>query len=204
MYIELNTGDNFNMKHLTTVTMVDGTDASVTTYSWTCPDVTPNSNIYFYQFSSPVSTQPSWTGRFTIASTSGATTPPTNATQPGGAALPWGTGEYVDPTQATPPPYNSPKGSNLNEAPGSSAAGSSASGAASVPASSASSAVTVSSASTPSSSMQYVTIPTSQTSTVKSTSTSKPSNSTGGASTPRAQQVLVALSVAAVGFAVAF
>ncbi|EIN06229.1 hypothetical protein PUNSTDRAFT_54488 [Punctularia strigosozonata HHB-11173 SS5] len=105
MYIELMTGDNFNMVHLTTVAKVDGTDASNASLTWTCPEVTPNSAIYFYQFRSPASSTTYWTTRFAIASASGQTTTPTNATQPGtGDAIPWGTGAFVDPTLATAAP----------------------------------------------------------------------------------------------------
>lgn len=41
-------GPNLDMVALDTVaTGVDGT--SVSNYSWTCPDVTPNAPIYFYR-----------------------------------------------------------------------------------------------------------------------------------------------------------
>ncbi|KAF5378802.1 hypothetical protein D9615_006996 [Tricholomella constricta] len=103
MTIQLMTGDNFNMVHITTVaTAQDGTvDGS---FSWICPEVTPNSAIYFYQFRSPHTPNYQWTTRFTIASSSGQTTPPTNNTQPDGANIPWGTGALKDPSIAVPPP----------------------------------------------------------------------------------------------------
>ncbi|OBZ74099.1 hypothetical protein A0H81_06247 [Grifola frondosa] len=104
MNIELMTGDNLNMVHITTVATVDGTDASNTSFSYPCPEVTPNSAIYFYQFTSPASTDRFWTTRFAIADASGNTTPPTNATQPGGQNIPWGTGALKDPSLAVPPP----------------------------------------------------------------------------------------------------
>ncbi|KAE9405396.1 hypothetical protein BT96DRAFT_338387 [Gymnopus androsaceus JB14] len=107
MSIELMTGSNYNMVFMTTVatglvldlnfllppnaneTPQDGTKDG--TFSWTCPQVNPYSDIYFYQFVSPLETSnPQWTTRFAIASSSGATTTPTNSTQPDGESIPWG------------------------------------------------------------------------------------------------------------------
>ncbi|KAG6917100.1 hypothetical protein DXG01_003920 [Tephrocybe rancida] len=104
MAIELMTGDNFNMVHLTTVaTQLDGTVSG--TFDHICPSVAPNAAIYFYQFSAPGATTKQWTTRFTIASASGATSAPTNPTQPGtGAAIPWGTGALTDPSTAAAAP----------------------------------------------------------------------------------------------------
>ncbi|CAE6499379.1 unnamed protein product [Rhizoctonia solani] len=104
MNIQLMTGDNFNMIHLSTIAQnVDAT--TQTTYSYTCPDVTPNSAIYFYQFSSPTNvTDLLWTTRWTIASADGKTTPPTETTQPNGDKFPWGKGALVDPSTAVAPP----------------------------------------------------------------------------------------------------
>jgi hypothetical protein len=109
--IELMTGNNLNMVHLTTVTTVDGTTAS--TFDYPCPSVTPNSAIYFYQFTSPNSPDVLWTGRFAIADASGNTVPPAQNTQPNGDAIPWGTGALTDPSTATPPPpYRATNGTN--------------------------------------------------------------------------------------------
>ncbi|KAF8075242.1 hypothetical protein FPV67DRAFT_1777928 [Lyophyllum atratum] len=104
MAIELMTGDNFNMKHLTTVaTGLDGTVAG--TFDHPCPAVIPNSAIYFYQFSAPGAASKQWATRFAIASPSGATTPPPNALQPTtNAPIPWGTGALADPSKAVPAP----------------------------------------------------------------------------------------------------
>jgi hypothetical protein len=104
MAIELMTGDNLNMIHITTV--ATGQDGTVDgRFEWPCPQVNPYSAIYFYQFSSPHTTVKTWVTRFTIASPTGQTTPPANATQPGSNdAIPWGVGALVDPSKATPPP----------------------------------------------------------------------------------------------------
>jgi len=100
--IELMTGDNIDMIHLTTVATVDGTTRS--SFDYPCPDVTVNSAIYFYQFSSPNDPERFWTGRFAIASASGAITPPSEPTQPNGDDIPWGVGALADPSTARPPP----------------------------------------------------------------------------------------------------
>lgn len=43
-------GSNKNMSLVTNVVVgLDGTDDSLSPYSWTCPEVDPYSNIYFYQ-----------------------------------------------------------------------------------------------------------------------------------------------------------
>lgn len=104
MNIELMTGSNFAMVHLDTVATVDGTSAAETSFTYPCPAVVPNSAIYFYQFSSPASTNRTWTTRFTITDPSGASTPPTEETQPGGAEIPWGTGALEDPASGRPAP----------------------------------------------------------------------------------------------------
>lgn len=102
--IELKTGDNFNMIHVKDIAVVNGSDPQTTSYTYPCYSVTPNSAIYFYQFTSadaPGNT--TWTTRFTIAGPNGETTPPTNATQPGtNDPIPWGTGQLEDPSQADP------------------------------------------------------------------------------------------------------
>ncbi|KAI0718585.1 hypothetical protein C8T65DRAFT_737227 [Cerioporus squamosus] len=103
--VELMSGDNWNMVHITTVTTFDGTDATKTSYSYPCPDVTPNSAIYFYQFSSPAAPKNlTWTTRFTIAAADGSTTPPANDTQPDGQKIPWGVGALTDPSKAVAAP----------------------------------------------------------------------------------------------------
>ncbi|KAI9062726.1 hypothetical protein FKP32DRAFT_1573489 [Trametes sanguinea] len=114
--VELMTGDNFNMVFLTTVASFDGTDPKLTTMSYPCPDVEPNSAIYFYQFSTPVApTALTWTTRFAIADAQGNTTPPPNATQANGQQIPWGTGKLADPSKAVPEPgYLLPGGASAS------------------------------------------------------------------------------------------
>ncbi|KAH8093257.1 hypothetical protein BXZ70DRAFT_874227, partial [Cristinia sonorae] len=104
MNIELMSGSNLEMNHITTVATIDGTDPAKTTFTYPCPQVTPNSAIYFYQFTSPASKETYWTTRFTIAAADGATTPPANEEQANGDKIPWGVGALEDPTLATPPP----------------------------------------------------------------------------------------------------
>jgi len=99
MTIQLNTGSNFDMQLVTMVAInLDGTVDGQ--YTFPCPQVTPNSAIYFYQFSSSSTTNVTWTTRFTIASSSGQSTPPTNKTQPDGASIPWGIGAVVNSSLA--------------------------------------------------------------------------------------------------------
>jgi len=104
MNVELMSGSNLQMNHITTVASVDGTTTG--TFSYACPEVTPNSAIYFYQFSSPNSSTLSWSTRFTIAGADGSTTPPANANQPDPAtpAIPWGVGALVNPAEAVAAP----------------------------------------------------------------------------------------------------
>ncbi|KAA1470106.1 hypothetical protein DENSPDRAFT_741982, partial [Dentipellis sp. KUC8613] len=92
MNIELMTGNNFAMVHLTTVAVnIDGTTGTGT-FDYNCPAVTDHSGIYFYQFTSPSSPTKIWTTRFTIADPTGKTNPAPNATEPDGSAIPWGNG----------------------------------------------------------------------------------------------------------------
>ncbi|KAI0766169.1 hypothetical protein BD413DRAFT_462058, partial [Trametes elegans] len=93
--VELMTGPNLAMVFLTSASVAsfDGTDASLTSFSFPCPEVDPNSAIYFYQFTSPAAPDKFWTTRFTIADAQGNSTPPPNATQPDGQQIPWGTGK---------------------------------------------------------------------------------------------------------------
>lgn len=47
---ELMTGSNTNaIPLMNVISGLDGTDPEKNRYSWICPDVDPNSNIYFYQ-----------------------------------------------------------------------------------------------------------------------------------------------------------
>jgi len=104
--IELMTGDNLNMVHLTTVTTVSTTSAAPTTYTWTCPDVTLNSVVYFYQFSHVE--EPNnllWTTRWAIAGADGTTVPaPFNETTSDGNVIGWGTGALVNTALIKPAP----------------------------------------------------------------------------------------------------
>ncbi|KAF8888077.1 hypothetical protein BD779DRAFT_1419571, partial [Infundibulicybe gibba] len=132
MSIQLMSGSNTAMTHITTVaTGQDGTTSGV--FDFPCPNVIPNSAIYFYQFTAPGSPDKTWTTRFTIASSSGATTPPANANQPGGEPIPWGTGALADPSKAVPPPNGVTSGpiSGSGAASSSGVASASASGSAS-------------------------------------------------------------------------
>ncbi|KAF9563589.1 hypothetical protein CPC08DRAFT_605648, partial [Agrocybe pediades] len=92
MVIQLMTGSNDAMVDLTIVASgQDGTVAGKAEFP--CPAVYPYSAIYFYQFSSPHTEAKEWTTRFTIASASGDSSPPTNAKQPGtNEDIPWGAG----------------------------------------------------------------------------------------------------------------
>lgn len=48
--VDLMSGSNDNMTRVTTVASgLDGTDSSLSPYTWTCPEVDPYSAIYFYQ-----------------------------------------------------------------------------------------------------------------------------------------------------------
>lgn len=103
--IQLMTGDNWNMVPITTIATVDTTSSAATTYTWTCPDVSPNAPIYFYQFSHAA--EPAnlvWTTRFTIAAADGTTEAAENQTQPDGSNVPWGIGQLADPSEAKPAP----------------------------------------------------------------------------------------------------
>lgn len=102
-------GSNSNMTLVANVAKdLDGSDPSLSPYTWTCPDVDPYSTIYFYQFTA-VESDPAWTTRFTvctpvrgakptsksvaqIASPAGETTVPSYSKQPNGDNIPWGIG----------------------------------------------------------------------------------------------------------------
>ncbi|KAG6888340.1 hypothetical protein C0995_009087 [Termitomyces sp. Mi166 len=106
MSIELMTGDNFDMFELAVATGLDGTvDGS---FDWTCPEVTPNAAIYFYQFRSPHTSTYEWTTRFAIVSSSGQIMEPPNSTQKDHQPIPWGTGALVHSSIAVPPPVFTP------------------------------------------------------------------------------------------------
>ncbi|KAH7887694.1 hypothetical protein F5I97DRAFT_1862150 [Phlebopus sp. FC_14] len=104
MTIELMSGPNLNQSIVSTVVYgLDGTSAS--NHDWTCPYVSPYSNIYFYRFSNGMDRDhAAWTTRFTIESSSGVATPPEYSRQPDGAHVPWGNGHVVaHPTSAKAP-----------------------------------------------------------------------------------------------------
>jgi len=89
--IALMSGSNWEMNLVAPITDgVDGTQ-SPGLYEWTVPDVTPNSGIYFIQFTNN-GADPTWTTRFAIASSSGETTEPTETVQPDGQDIAWGIG----------------------------------------------------------------------------------------------------------------
>ncbi|PCH44515.1 hypothetical protein WOLCODRAFT_165208 [Wolfiporia cocos MD-104 SS10] len=103
MNIELMAGNNEQMQFLETVGTVDAT--TTTSYTYTCPDVSPNAQIYFYQFTSPFSKNPYWTGRFVIADASGATVAPTATEVFGSTTVLWGSGSVVGLAASSPPAY---------------------------------------------------------------------------------------------------
>ncbi|KAL6300853.1 hypothetical protein BKA93DRAFT_902666 [Sparassis latifolia] len=104
MNIELMSGNNEEMQYMTTVATVNGADPKKTGFDYTCPSVTPNAPIYFYQFTTPYSNTSHWTGRFAIADSSGKRVPAANSTQPDGSAIPWGIGALTGPSSAVPEP----------------------------------------------------------------------------------------------------
>jgi len=93
--------------HFTAVGTVDGTSTTNNTYSYPCPAVDPNSQIYFYQFTSPSSTSVLWTTRFTIADATGKTVPPElQETGASGEIIRYGIGKLEDQSLVnTPPAY---------------------------------------------------------------------------------------------------
>lgn len=181
MNIELMTGPNAPMKHLKTVATLDGTSTTVTSFTYPCPAVEPNSAIYFYQFSTPAKPAAlTWTTRWAIADADGKVTPPPQATQPDGQAVPWGDGNLTNPKEANAlPAYlvgngeTSQLGGSAAPAPGISSIPSSASIPVSTSASSSSSVPA--SVSTPPS--------TSASSTAKTTSSTKTASSSAPAAT---------------------
>ena len=74
----------------------------------TVVQVSPNSAIYFYEFTSSSSTGKQWTTRFTITDENGNSTPPAEPTQPNGDNIPWGTGTLATVNGGNSPPDSSP------------------------------------------------------------------------------------------------
>jgi hypothetical protein len=90
---------------LAAVGTVDATSSTNSSYSYPCVSVEPNSQIYFYQFTSPASTNVLWTTRFTIADATGKTVPPTlQETTAAGEIVRYGIGKLEDPSLADTPP----------------------------------------------------------------------------------------------------
>ncbi|CAD7068259.1 unnamed protein product [Tilletia caries] len=92
------TSGSSKWNQLTVVGVIDGTDASTTSLSWTAPAVDPYSAIYFFQFDHGGDSQlePQWTTRFSIADADGQTTTPPNANQPGSKdGIAWGVGRLA-------------------------------------------------------------------------------------------------------------
>ncbi|KAL0574672.1 hypothetical protein V5O48_007288 [Marasmius crinis-equi] len=67
--ISLMSGSNSQMEQITTVVSgLDGSNPSLSPYNWTCPEVSPYSAIYFYQFTNGEDVQNrKWTTRFTVS-----------------------------------------------------------------------------------------------------------------------------------------
>lgn len=207
MSIQLMTGDNWNMIHITTVAQgIDATDPTKNTFTYTCPDVTPNSAIYFYQFSD--SSDPKnllWTTRWTLASADGQTTTPTETTQPDGQKIPWGKGALVDPSKAVPAPAylsgtGQSAGTGSSSASGSAAAstpaGTSASAAATTPAAGA--ATTSAAASSSATTLRAATTRASASGSASAASSTPSANAAVGAAAPGVLAMLGAV-MAAVG-----
>ncbi|KAJ7460755.1 hypothetical protein FB451DRAFT_1045197 [Mycena latifolia] len=122
MAIELMTGPNEAMIHVTTVAQdQDGTVAG--SFNYTCPEVTPNSPIYFYQFSAPGTGNFTWTGRFTIAAADGTSTPATETEQSNGQTVAWGKGALIDPSTAVAAPNFGSSSASAGASTGASAGG---------------------------------------------------------------------------------
>ncbi|CDZ97977.1 hypothetical protein [Phaffia rhodozyma] len=133
------------MVALTTVgTNIDATTS--TNYTFTIPDVTPTSAIYFLQYTATNmnASDTQWTTRWAIAGTDGSTTTPEYSTQPSGDAIAWGLGALVNGTTSTT--SNSTTSTSSSDVLATSSA--SASAAASTASKSASSMVSVAASST--------------------------------------------------------
>ncbi|KAG0743234.1 hypothetical protein G6F57_005870 [Rhizopus arrhizus] len=91
--IDFMTGSNDNQKVLSTV--AKGVSANLLKYSFTAPEVSPNSAIYFFMFTGSNGDQ-AWTTRFGIAANAGASlTAEPESTQPNGDKIPWGIGKLA-------------------------------------------------------------------------------------------------------------
>lgn len=114
------TGSNTQMTKLATVASgLDGSSSTTTSITYTCPEVSPYSAIYFYQYT-PKGTsdgEPTWTTRFTITDANGKSVAEPQKTQPDGKAIPWGTGKLVD---SVTPATGSSSSSNASSSSGSS------------------------------------------------------------------------------------
>ncbi|KAE8224000.1 hypothetical protein CF319_g3052 [Tilletia indica] len=185
--VRLMTGSNLKMSQVTMVGVIDGTDASNTTLSWTAPAVNPYSAIYFFQFDhGNAQADPTWTTRFSIADADGQTTAPSQPYQPGNKdvpAIPWGTGALASGSGSDSSSDTNSSTASSNTTPATQAASS-----------------TGSTLTTPS------TTSASQTSSKSSTSTPSSTTPATGAAAPAflAKPVGMALTGAAVGLAAAF
>ncbi|GAA5941269.1 hypothetical protein JCM10213_007469 [Rhodosporidiobolus nylandii] len=180
--ITLKTGANLNM--ITLEEVVSGLDGTTGTgeYSWTCPEVTPNSKIYFYAFEQAGEDQ-SWTTRFTIAAADGSTTDPTNTTD----GIAWGTGRLVGTSSSGSSDSSSSAAAGSGPASSASSSASSASSSASSVASSASSSAATAAASsvtsaTPSRMITVTSTASQQTAEATSEASSAASSATSAAS----------------------
>jgi len=90
--------------------------------------VSPNSAIYFYQFTSSSSTEKLWTTRFTITDEEANSTPPTETTQPNGDKIPWGTGKIIEESGSVPGPSSDLSSLSTSSSSGLPGSGSSRSG----------------------------------------------------------------------------
>ncbi|KAF9075737.1 hypothetical protein BDP27DRAFT_1314400 [Rhodocollybia butyracea] len=101
--IYLMSGSNDQMNAITIVASgLDGSNASLSPFTWTCPEVNPYGAIYFYQLTNGNDTANStWTTRFTITSRSGDFVPPAHSTQPNGDPIPWGIGSLASASAST-------------------------------------------------------------------------------------------------------
>jgi hypothetical protein len=111
---------------------VDTTDPAKTSFTFKCPDVSPNAPVFFYQFTSPFApaSEMTWTTRFPIADATGKLVPAPELVQPDGSKLdgkdiPWGKATLANPASAVAAPTD--VGSQVKGA-GASGAGASGAG----------------------------------------------------------------------------